>query len=157
MTNKNSLEELLNLLKENVGEVYNQDSIENFESYMEELINSGTKNIASRISLLFAYWSNIEYLFGDKVEASWENMPEIILLKEYKFSITNELALLCPEVISREVGNQYRVETQDQFNLMIQILKKVDILSREERRSDMDAAILLLEMIAAHLFKISPN
>jgi hypothetical protein len=157
MTNKNSSEELLNLLKENIGKAYNQDSIESFESYIEELINSDTKQIASRISMLFAYWSNIEYLFGDKVEASWEGAPEIILLKEYKFSIANELAILCPEVISRDVGNQYRVETQDQFNLMIQILEKVDILSREERKSDRDAAILLLEMIASHLFKIPPN
>lgn len=157
MTNKNSSEELLNLLKENIGKAYNQDSIESFESYIEELINSDTKQIASRISMLFAYWSNIEYLFGDKVEASWESAPEIILLKEYKFSIANELAILCPEVISRDVGNQYRVETQDQFNLMIQILEKVDILSREERKSDRDAAILLLEMIASHLFKIPPN
>lgn len=157
MTNKNSSEELLNLLKENIGKAYNQDSIESFESYIEELINSDTKQIASRISMLFAYWSNIEYLFGDKVEARWESAPEIILLKEYKFSIANELAILCPEVISRDVGNQYRVETQDQFNLMIQILEKVDILSREERKSDRDAAILLLEMIASHLFKIPPN
>jgi hypothetical protein len=157
MTNKNSSEELLNLLKENIGKAYNQDSIESFESYIEELINSDTKQIASRISMLFAYWSNIEYLFGDKVEASWESAPEIILLKEYKFSIANELAILCPEVISRDVGNQYRVETQDQFNLMVQILEKVDIFSREERKSDRDAAILLLEMIASQLFKIPPN
>lgn len=157
MTNKNSSEELLNLLKKDIGKAYNQDSIESFESYIEELINSDTKQIASRISMLFAYWSNIEYLFGDKVEASWESAPEIILLKEYKFSIANELAILCPEVISRDVGNQYRVETQDQFNLMVQILEKVDILSREERKSDRDAAILLLEMIASHLFKIPPN
>ena len=90
MTNKNSSEELLNLLKENIGKAYNQDSIESFESYIEELINSDTKQIASRISMLFAYWSNIEYLFGDKVEASWESTPEIILLKEYKFSIAND-------------------------------------------------------------------
>jgi hypothetical protein len=157
MKNTNSLDELISLLRENVGKAYNQDSMESFEAHIQELIISDTKKIANRISLLFAYWSNIEYLFGANTEASWENSPEIILLKEYKFSITNELALLCPEVISRDIGRQYRVETQDQFNLMIQILEKVDILTREEKRSDSEAAIFLLEMIASHVFQIARN
>jgi hypothetical protein len=145
---------LITLLKEEVGTLYTEENNSEFQDHIAELL-SGDLTIASkRASALFSYWSNINFVFGDEVIADSSNIAHAYLAKEYKFAIANELAILCPYFISKELGKQVRIESQEQFELFKEILKIVDDYIRKNRLPDGGAIPFLLNVLYKDLFKL---
>lgn len=155
MPSKEQINTLIGLLRDNIGPIYSESNVDEFQLHVDKLVDSeNTSDLGSRISLLFAYWSNIHSLAGDEVVVSSEDVAEYTLLKEYKFSIATELALLCPILLEEDVGQPLKIQTQEQFELFKEILKQVDGHVRERKCSDKEASALLLNILLKHLFKI---
>ena len=155
MPSKEQINTLIGLLRDKIGPIYSESNVDEFQLHVDKLVDSeNTTDLGARISLLFAYWSNIHSLAEDEVVASSEDVAEYALLKEYKFSITTELALLCPILLEEDVGQPLKIQTQEQFELFKELLKQVDGYVREQRRSDKEASVLLLNILLKHLFKI---
>ncbi len=147
-------EKTLALLREKVGTVFNEQNSVEFEEHIQKYSELDSKLIANRIGLLFALLSNIYNLNADRIETNTEGISDVLAMKEYKFSIVNELAQLCPILISREVGKVVKIENQDQFNLFSEILEQVDQHITEKKLNDSQAGALLLQILSKHLFEI---
>lgn len=147
-------EKTLALLREKVGTVFNEQNSVEFEEHIQKYSELDSKLIANRIGLLFALLSNIYNLNADRIETNTEGISDVLAMKEYKFSIVNELAQLCPILISREVGKVVKIENQDQFNLFSEILEQVDQHITEKKLNDSQSGALLLQILSKHLFEI---
>jgi hypothetical protein len=148
------IDNLLVTLREKVGIIFNEDNLDAYNMHLEELTELGLVAIGRRINLLFAFISNINHATGDTVETNIIGMPSIVILKEYKFSMTNELAMLCSLMISKESNQVVAIDTQDKFDLFHEILDSVDEIIWDKKLNDSDASILLLNMLTKNLFKI---
>lgn len=148
------VDNLLMVLREKVGAIYNEDNLDAYNKHLEEITDSGWAAIGSRINLLFAFISNINHAIGDTVETNISGMPSIVMLKEYKFSMTNELAMLCSLMISMESNQVVAIDTQDKFNLFREILEKIDNVVWSKKMNDSEASIFLLNVLTKDLFNI---
>lgn len=148
------VENLLTTLRERVGTIFNEDNLDAYNKHLEEITDLGFMAIGRRISLLFAFTSNINHVTGDTVETNIFSMPSIVSLKEYKFSMTNELATLCSLIISKESNQIVAIDTQEKFDLFREILDRADNVVWDKKMNDSEASILLLDMLSKHLFKI---
>jgi hypothetical protein len=145
---------LISILKEDIGTLYTEENNSEFQAHIAGLL-SGDMSIASRrASTLFACWSNIDFVFGDEVITDSSNIAPAYLAKEYKFAIANELAILCPYFISKELDSPVRIETQEQFQLFNEILKIVDDYIRQNRLPDGGAIPFLLNVLYKDLFRL---
>lgn len=148
-------ENTLLLLREKVGVIFNEDNTDEFENHIQKCRASDSQTVANRIGLLFALLSNIYNLNVDEIETNVEGVVDVVTVKEYKFSIVNELAQICPILISREFGKDVMIEDQEQFNLFSELLEKVDQHVTEMKLNDSQAGALLLEVLTKHLFKMN--
>ena len=148
------VDNLLMMLREKVGTIFNEDNFDAYNKHLEEITDLGRAAIGSRINLLFAFISNINHATGDTVETNIFGMPSIVMLKEYKFSMTNELAMLCSLMISMESNQVVAIDTQDKFDLFREILEKVDDVVWSRKMNDSEASIFLLEVLSKDLFNI---
>ena len=145
---------LLKCLNEKVGVIFNESNSLEFDSHVNYISTLGTKSIFERINLLFGWISNLRYLIGDSVETNTFGMLEIITLKEYNFSMINELGVLCSLMISIEMKKNYEIDTQEKFDLFREIMFNVDDVVRNNKIQDSKGSVILLEMLTKHLFKI---
>ena len=148
------VDNLLITLREKVGAIFNEDNLDAYNKHLEELTGLGLVEIGRRINLLFAFISNINHASGDTVETNIFGMPSIVMLKEYKFSMTNELAMLCSLMISKESNQIVAIDTQDKFDLFREILEKVDNVVWTKKMNDSEASIFLLKVLSKDLFNI---
>lgn len=147
-------EKTLELLREKVGVIFNEDNVDDFETHITEFSQLDLDSLESRISLLFAMLSNINNLNVDQIETDTHGILDVFVIKEYKFSITNELAQLTSILISRYQNQLFSIESQEQFDLFATILERVDEHVTEKKMTDRQAGALLIEMLKKHLFKI---
>lgn len=148
------VDNLLITLREKVGAIFNEDNLDAYNTHLEELTELGLVEIGRRINLLFAFISNINHATGDTVETNILGMPSIVMLKEYKFSMTNELAMLCSLMISKESNQVVAIDTQDKFDLFREILEKVDDVVWSKKMNDSEGSVLLLNCLSKDLFQI---
>lgn len=146
---------LLKTLQEKVGVIFNEENLDEFNKHLEEMADLELNAVANRINLLFAFISNINIVAGDTVETNSEGISAVVMLKEYKFSMTNELSMLCSLMISKASNHLVTIDTQEKFDLFRQILEEVDEIARDKRMRDSEASLLLLNMLEKHLFKIA--
>jgi hypothetical protein len=154
MVNNLEVDNLLIMLKEKVGTIFNEDNLDAYNKHLEELTDLGSAAIGSRINLLFAFISNINHATGDTVETNVFGMPTIVMLKEYKFSMTNELSMLCSLMISKESNQVVAIDTQEKFDAFREILEKVDDVVWSRKLNDSEASIFLLNVLTKDLFNI---
>ena len=147
-------EKTLSLLKEKVGVVFNELNSDEFEKHIQKYSELDSKIIANRIGLLFALLSNIYNLNVEKIETNTDGISDVLAMREHKFSIVNELAQLCPILISREVGKVVKIKDQAQFILFSELLEQVDQHITEKKLNDSQAGALLLQILSKHLFEI---
>jgi len=155
MVNTLEVDNLLIMLREKVGTIFNEDNLDAYNKHLEEITDLGSAAIGSRINLLFAFISNINHATGDTVDTNIFSMPSIVMLKEYKFSMTNELSMLCSLMISKESKQVVAIDTQEKFDLFREILEKVDAVAWDKRMNDSEASILLLNMLSEDIFKVN--
>ena len=147
-----STEELITLLKDKVGIIFNADNSDDFEAHLERLTAAGNQEMVQRVSILFAYWSNISVVADAHDALHTELTDAISLTQAYKASIAMELGFLCPMLISEAVGKEVQIETQEQFELFKKLLKGVDNFVREKKLSDEQANVLLMDSLHKYLF-----
>ena len=149
-----SIDTLIPLLKEKIGVIFNADNSDAFESHLEALTQNGTQEMVQRVSILFAYWSNINLISEAHDPLQTELTEAISTLQSYKASIVTELGFLCPMLISEAVGKQVQIESPEQFELFKKLLKGVDNFVREKRLSDEQANVLLMDSLHKYLFRL---
>ena len=119
MSETPSIDTLIPLLKEKIGVIFNADNSDAFESHLEALTNGGTQGMVERVSILFAYWSNINLISEAHDPLQTELTEAISMIQAYKASIVTELGFLCPMLISEAVGKQVQIENPEQFRANI--------------------------------------
>ena len=154
MSETPSIDTLIPLLKEKIGVIFNADNSDAFESHLEALTNGGTQGMVERVSILFAYWSNINLISEAHDPLQTELTEAISMIQAYKASIVTELGFLCPMLISEAVGKQVQIENPEQFELFKKLLKGVDNFVREKRLSDEQANVLLMDSLHKYLFRL---
>jgi hypothetical protein len=154
MSETPSIDTLIPLLKEKIGVIFNADNSDAFESHLEALTKNGTQEMVQRVSILFAYWSNINLISEAHDPLQTELTEAISTLQSYKASIVTELGFLCPMLISEAVGKQVQIESPEQFELFKKLLKGVDNFVREKRLSDEQANVLLMDSLHKYLFRL---
>lgn len=154
MNTQDQYNNLIDMLKNEIGTLYTEENSSEFQAHIAELLSGDLKIASKRASTLFALWSNIDFVFGDEVVADSSTIEQAYLAKEYKFALANELAILCPYFISKEIGKQVRIESQEQFELFKEILKLVDDYIRKNRLPDGGAIPFLLNVLYKDLFKL---
>ena len=154
MSETPSIDTLIPLLKEKIGVIFNTDNSDAFESHLEALTNGGTQGMVERVSILFAYWSNINLISEAHDPLQTELTEAISMIQAYKASIVTELGFLCPMLISEAVGKQVQIENSEQFELFKKLLKGVDNFVREKRLSDEQANVLLMDSLHKYLFRL---
>jgi hypothetical protein len=145
---------LLETLQEKVGVIFNEENLDEFNEHLGKMAKLELNALGKRINLLFAFVSNISHIAGDAVETNSDGISAVVMLKEYKFSMTNELSMLCSLMISKASNRDVAIDTQEKFDLFREILEKVDEVAWDKKMSDSEASILLLNMLEKHLFKI---
>jgi hypothetical protein len=154
MSEKLTIDHLITLLKEKVGVVFNAENSDAFETHLETLTANGTQGMVERVSILFAYWSNINLIAEAHDPLQTELTASIALLQAYKASISTELGFLCPMLISEAVGKDVQIQTPEQFELFKKLLKGVDNFVREKKLSDEQANVLLMDSLHKYLFRL---
>ncbi len=154
MSESLSIDTLIPLLKEKVGIIFNAGNSDAFEAHLETLTNNGTQGMVERVSILFAYWSNINLISEAHDPLQTELTENISMIQSYKASIVTELGFLCPMLISEAVGKQVQIESPEQFELFKKLLKGVDNFVREKRLSDEQANVLLMDSLHKYLFRL---
>ena len=154
MSQTPSIDTLIPLLKEKIGVIFNAGNSDAFESHLEALTNAGTQGMVERVSILFAYWSNINLISEAHDPLQAELTEAISMIQAYKASIVTELGFLCPMLISEAVGKQVQIENPEQFELFKKLLKGVDNFVREKRLSDEQANVLLMDSLHKYLFRL---
>lgn len=149
-----SNDNLIALLKDKVGVIFNATNSDVFETHLENLIKNGTQGMVERVSILFAYWSNINLIAEAHDPLQTEMTEAISIIQAYKASIFTELGFLCPMLISEAVGKTVQIESPEQFELFKKLLKGVDNFVREKRLSDEQANVLLMDSLHKYLFRL---
>jgi len=149
-----SNDNLITLLKDKVGVIFNAANSDVFETHLENLIKNGTQGMVERVSILFAYWSNINLIAEAHYPLQTEMTEAISIIQAYKASIVTELGFLCPMLISEAVGKTVQIESPEQFELFKKLLKGVDNFVREKRLSDEQANVLLMDSLHKYLFRL---
>jgi len=149
-----SNDNLITLLKDKVGVIFNAANSDVFETHLENLIKNGTQGMVERVSILFAYWSNINLIAEAHDPLQTEMTEAISIIQAYKASIVTELGFLCPMLISEAVGKTVQIESPEQFELFKKLLKGVDNFVREKRLSDEQANVLLMDSLHKYLFRL---
>lgn len=154
MSENLSIDHLISLLKEKIGVIFNADNTDAFEAHLEHLSSNDTQAIVERVSLLFAYWSNINLIAEAHDPLQTELTKSISLIQAYKASITTELGFLCPMLIAEATGKEVQIDTPEQFELFKKLLKGVDNFVREKKLSDEQANVLLMDSLHKYLFRL---
>lgn len=89
--------------QEALGDMFIEGDVVSFRRHIEGLLAQGDVPVQKRIATLFAFWSNINSL-GDQFQVGSEHMELGMHLRDRKFSILNEMMVLCPWVIHRVIG-----------------------------------------------------
>lgn len=131
-----------------LGEMFVEGDEAAFNEHIRRLINQGDEPVQKRIATLFANWSNLHSL-GDEFHVGYENLALGVNLRDRKFSILNELAVLCPWVIDRVIGVKLDIKGHEEREMFTAILTIADQMSREQRLTDRDSVELLFKMLGA--------
>ena len=148
---------MINHLNEKVGKVFNEDNIDDFDRHIQHISVGGTSQISKRINLLFGWISNVRFMVGDNIEVNTTTFLELTLLKEYNFSMLNELGVLCSKFISTVKNKNFTIDSQEKFDLFREIVFKVDDVVRENKIPDSNGSVILIDMLSKHLFNIESN
>lgn len=131
-----------------LGEMFIEGDEAAFTEHLQRLIDQGDVPVQKRIATLFANWSNLHSL-GDEFHVGYENLALGVTLRDRKFSILNELAVLCPWVIDRVIGVRLDVKGHEDREMFTAILTIADQMSREQRLTDRDSVELLFKMLGS--------
>jgi hypothetical protein len=131
-----------------LGEMFVEGDETAFNKHIQRLINQGDVPVQKRIATLFANWSNLHSL-GEEIQVGYENLALGVTLRDRKFSILNELIVLCPLVIDRVIGVKLEIKGNGEREMFTAILTIADQMSREQRLTDRDSVELLFKMLGA--------
>jgi hypothetical protein len=134
--------------QESLGDMFIEGDEAAFQEHIKGLIHLGDVPVQKRIAILFAIWSNINSL-GDDLQIGFENLALGVNLRDRKFSILNELMVLCPWVIHRVIGVKLDIKGNGEQEIFTGILTFVDQQCREQRLTDRDSVELLFKMLGA--------
>ena len=132
-----------------LGDLYDENNQIEFRKHLFEMLRQDDETIEKRISLLFAIWSNIN-IFSDKIEV---NSLEFLLfshLKDRKFSIVCELAVLCRVVVRKIFGSDLIIKNNEQQENFKNMLSEIDKICRAEKRKDVESLELLINTLGAY-------
>lgn len=149
-----ALQKLIKSLQVEIGDPYNEDRVDEFRAHLQSVIANGDYAIKSRVNKIYVLWSNIDDLAGDDGNGI-QNFPALLLLREYKFSITSEIGQLCSYVISKEKGKRYSMSTAEDLQKLTQLLKILDEKIVRERMNSDASYDLLIKTIKKDIFNIS--
>jgi hypothetical protein len=134
--------------QESLGEMFIEGDEVAFHEHIQGLINKGDVSVQKRIASLFAIWSNLNSL-GDEFHVGSENLALGVNLRNRKFTILNELMVLCPWVIHQVIGVKLNIKDKREHEMFTAILAFVDQQCREQRLTDRDSVELLFKMLGA--------
>jgi len=133
---------------EALGEMFIEGDEVVFLRHIRGLLAQGEVPVQKRIATLFAFWSNINSL-GDEFQVDPDHFALGILLRDRKFSILNELMVLCPWVIHQVIGVKLEIKGSGEIEMFKEILGDVDQHCREQRLNDRDSVEILFQMLGA--------
>ena len=134
--------------QEALGDMFIDGDEMAFRRHIQGLLAKGDVPVQKRIATLFAFWSNINSL-GDQIEVGPEHIALGMHLRDRKFSILNEMMVLCPWVIHRVIGVKPEIKDSGEIEMFKTILGFVDQQCREQRLNDRDSVELLFKMLGA--------
>ena len=132
--------------QESLGDMFIEGDEAAFQLHIQGLINQGDVPVQKRIATLFAIWSNVNSL-GDEFHVGPENLALGMNLRDRKFSILNEMMVLCPWVIHRVIGVKPEIKGSGEIEMFKAILGFVDQQCREKRLTDRESVELLFRML----------
>lgn len=134
--------------QEALGDMFIEGDEGAFRLHIQGLFAQGDALVQKRIATLFAFWSNINSL-GDQFQVGPGHMALGMHLRDRKFSILNEMMVLCPWVIHRVIGVKPEIKGSGEIEMFKAILGFVDQQCREQRLNDRDSVELLFKMLGA--------
>jgi hypothetical protein len=134
--------------QESLGEMFVEGDDAAFLNHIQGLIAQGDVTVQKRIATLFAVWSNFNSL-GDEFRVGPDHLALGVNLRDRKFSILNELMVLCPWVIQRVIGVKLEIKGSEEREMFTAILSFVDQQCREQRLTDRDSVELVFKMLGA--------
>lgn len=132
--------------QESLGDMFTEGDEGAFRSHIQELLALGDVPVQKRIATLFAVWSNINSL-GDEFRVDPDNLALGVNLRDRKFSILNELMVLCPWVIHQVIGVKLEITNSGEREMFKLILAFVDQQCRDQRLTDRDSVELLFRVL----------
>ena len=148
-----AIAKLINTLKTEIGEPYNEARSNNFRAHLQHIISNGDDAIKKRVNRIYVIWSNIDDLTGDDGNGI-QNFVALLLFREYKFSITSEIGHLCSYVISKEKGKTYSMTTAEDLQKLTWLLKNLDEQIVNERMHSDDSYNLLIKRFKKDILNI---
>lgn len=134
--------------QDSLGDMFIEGDETAFLSHVQGLIALGDVPVQKRIATLFAIWSNLNSL-GDEFQVDTDNLALGVNLRDRKFSIVNELLLLCPWVIQRVIDVKLEIKSNGDIEMFKFILNFVDQQCREQRLTDRESVELLFRTLGA--------